>query len=63
MNRLEFELKVPPAKLVDVERLRVDGQNPNRQSRRQFRALKESIRRFGFVIPIITRALLKSRHD
>jgi ABC-type transport system involved in cytochrome c biogenesis ATPase subunit len=51
---LEFELKVPPAELVDVERLRVDGQNPNRQSKRQFKALKESIKRFGFVVPIVT---------
>jgi len=51
---LELELKIPPAELVDVEHLRVDGQNPNRQSRRQFKALKESIRRWGFVVPIIT---------
>src|SRR3990170_3126983 len=51
---MELELKVPPAELVDVDKLRVDGQNPNRQSKRQFRALKESIQRFGFAVPIIT---------
>jgi ParB-like chromosome segregation protein Spo0J len=45
---------VPEAELVEVDKLRVDSQNPNRQSKRQFRALKESIKRYGFVVPIIT---------
>ena len=47
-------MKIPSAELVDVELLRVDGQNPNVQSRRQFKALKESIKRYGFVVPIVT---------
>jgi len=51
---MEVELKIPPAELVDVDKLRVDGQNPNVQSRRQFKALKESIKRYGFVVPIVT---------
>jgi ABC-type lipoprotein export system ATPase subunit/GNAT superfamily N-acetyltransferase len=51
---IEPELKIPPAELVDVGKLCVDGQNPNVQSRRQFRALKESIKRYGFVVPIVT---------
>ena len=50
----ELELVVPPAELVDVKKLQVDGQNPNVQSKRQFKALKESIKRYGFVVPIIT---------
>ncbi|MEJ2242203.1 MAG: GNAT family N-acetyltransferase [Candidatus Bathyarchaeota archaeon] len=45
---------MPSAELVNVEKLRVDGQNPNVQSKRQFKALKESIKRYGFVVPIIT---------
>jgi ABC-type lipoprotein export system ATPase subunit/N-acetylglutamate synthase-like GNAT family acetyltransferase len=45
---------IPPTELVDVDRLKVDGQNPNRMSARQFEALKKSIRRWGFVVPIIT---------
>ena len=32
----------------------MDGHNPNRLGVRQFRALKESIKRWGFVVPIIT---------
>ncbi|MDH5266611.1 MAG: ParB N-terminal domain-containing protein [Candidatus Bathyarchaeota archaeon] len=45
---------IPPAELVDVERLRVDGENPNRMSARQFKALKKSVQRWGFIVPIIT---------
>ena len=50
----EIEVKVPPAELVCVDALRVDGQNPNVQSKRQFKALKESIKRYGFIVPVIT---------
>jgi len=45
---------VPPAELVDVDQLKVDGENPNRLSPRRFEALKKSILRYGFVVPIIT---------
>jgi ABC-type transport system involved in cytochrome c biogenesis ATPase subunit/GNAT superfamily N-acetyltransferase len=51
---IEPALKIPPAELVDVGKLCVDGQNPNVQSKRQFKALKESIKRYGFVVPIVT---------
>jgi len=45
---------IPPTELVDVDRLRVDSQNPNVMGVRQFEALKKSILRWGFVVPIIT---------
>src|SRR3990170_7441194 len=51
---MEEELKVPPAELVDAGKLRVDNENPNRMSVRRFEALKKSIQRYGFVVPIIT---------
>jgi ABC-type lipoprotein export system ATPase subunit/N-acetylglutamate synthase-like GNAT family acetyltransferase len=50
----DLDLVVPPAELVDVGRLRVDGDNPNKMSVRRFEALKKSIKRYGFVVPIIT---------
>ena len=50
----EFEVNVPPAELIDVDLLLVDKCNPNKLSRRKFEALKKSIRRFGFVVPVIT---------
>ncbi len=54
MGKTELEWKIPPAELVDVDKLQVDGDNPNRMSIRQLSALKKSIRRWGFVVPIIT---------
>ena len=47
-------LEVPPAELVEVEKLQVDSQNPNRMGARQFEALKKSIKCWGFIVPIIT---------
>ena len=47
-------LDVPPAELVEVDKLSVDHENPNRMGTRQFQALKKSIRRWGFIVPIIT---------
>jgi ABC-type transport system involved in cytochrome c biogenesis ATPase subunit len=51
---MENSLLIPPTELVDVDRLKVDRQNPNVMSVRQFEALKKSIQRWGFVVPIIT---------
>jgi len=48
-----FELEIPAAELVDVDRLKVDGDNPNRLGARQLEALKKSIQRWGFIVPII----------
>jgi ABC-type transport system involved in cytochrome c biogenesis ATPase subunit/N-acetylglutamate synthase-like GNAT family acetyltransferase len=47
-------LRIPAAELVDADRLKVDGKNPNRMGARRFEALKKSIKRWGFVVPIIT---------
>ena len=54
MSSSELELQIPPAELVDVEKLHVDKENPNVMSARQFEALKKSIKRWGFIVPIIT---------
>jgi ParB-like chromosome segregation protein Spo0J len=48
------EVQIPSTELVDVFALKTDGQNPNRMSDKQHAALKESIQRYGFIIPIIT---------
>ena len=54
MELNELDLVIPPAELVDVETLRVDGNNPNKLSVRRYEALKKSIQRWGFVVPIIS---------
>jgi len=51
---LSEAIQVPPSELVPVEALTTDGQNPNRMSLKQRRALRESILKYGFIVPIIT---------
>jgi ParB-like chromosome segregation protein Spo0J len=48
------EVQIPPVELVDVSSLKTDGQNPNRMSEKQHKALRQSILRYGFIVPIIT---------
>jgi ParB-like chromosome segregation protein Spo0J len=48
------QVQIPPVELVNVASLKTDGQNPNRMSEKQHRALRESILRYGFIVPIIT---------
>jgi len=51
---LSEAIQIPPVELVDVASLKVDGQNPNKMSVKQHKALRESILRYGFIVPIIT---------
>jgi ParB-like chromosome segregation protein Spo0J len=48
------ELRIPAPELVNVDSLTVDGMNPNRMGARRFEALKKSIERWGFIVPVIT---------
>jgi len=45
---------IPPSELVAISELKVDGNNPNRMTPQQHKALSESITRYGFIVPIIT---------
>jgi len=47
-------VEIPPSELVNVNELKVDGNNPNRMTQQQHKALSESIKRYGFIVPIIT---------
>jgi ParB-like chromosome segregation protein Spo0J len=47
-------MKLPREEIVKIEDLKVDGQNPNRMTERQRQQVKDSIERYGFIIPIIT---------
>lgn len=51
---MESELKIPSPELVSSDCLKVDSKNPNVMGKRQFEALKKSIQRWGFIVPIIT---------
>jgi ParB-like chromosome segregation protein Spo0J len=50
----EGQVQIPPSELVDIDTLKVDNQNPNRMSEKQHKALRDSISKYGFIIPIVT---------
>ena len=51
---LALEILVPEPEVVATSELKVDGKNPNKMSREQHDRLKASIKKFGFIVPIIT---------
>ena len=48
------EITVPNAETVPTSSLKADGFNPNKMTREQLDRLKTSIKKFGFIVPIIT---------
>lgn len=48
------EIKIPEIEMVPVNDLKIDGKNPNKMTTEQERALDKNIKKFGFIIPIIT---------
>jgi ParB-like chromosome segregation protein Spo0J len=44
---------IPAIELLPISNLRVDGKNPNVMSKPKLEALKENMKRFGFLVPII----------
>jgi ParB-like chromosome segregation protein Spo0J len=49
-----LDVEVPQVELIDVERLQLDGDNPNKMKKGQLKALRDSIVKWGFIVPIIT---------
>lgn len=47
-------IEIPQQELVPVDQLKSDGQNPNKMKPKQLTALREVIKRFGFIVPIVT---------
>ena len=45
---------MPAEEMVEIAKLTVDGSNPNRMDDAKYQALKRGIRRWGFIVPIIT---------
>jgi hypothetical protein len=48
------EIYIPTSEVVPVFSLQTDQKNPNRMSKEQRKALGESIKKYGFLFPIIT---------
>ena len=49
-----MDVEVPQAELIDVDRLQLDGENPNKMKKNQLQALRKAIQRWGFIVPIVT---------
>jgi len=49
-----MDVEVPQAELVDIDRLQLDGNNPNKMKKKQLTALRDAVVRWGFIVPIIT---------
>lgn len=47
-------VEIPKEELVLIEKLKFDNSNPNVMNKKQFEALKKSIEKYGFIIPVIT---------
>ena len=47
-------INIPELQKVKTILLKTDGKNPNEMAKAELEALKESIKRFGFTVPIIT---------
>jgi len=48
------QITIPKPELVDVGKLKLDGDNPNRMTDKQIERLSSSIKKYGFIVPIIT---------
>lgn len=48
------EIQVPMSKLVSIDLIKTDETNPNKMETKQFEALKENIKKYGFINPVIT---------
>lgn len=51
---IKESINIPSIELVDIALLKQCPDNPNRMSDKQHKALGESIKRWGFVVPVIT---------
>ena len=49
-----MSISIPTAELVAVVDLKTDQQNPNKMSKEQHERLAASIKKWGFIVPIIT---------
>ena len=49
-----MSIVIPAAETVKLSEVKTDGQNPNKMSKDQLERLKVSIKKWGFIVPIIT---------
>lgn len=45
---------LPETETIAIEKLKVDGDNPNKMTNEQLDALVRSVEKYGFIVPVIT---------
>lgn len=48
------EIKIPEIEMIPIKDLKSDGKNPNKMTVAQEKALDENLKKYGFIVPIIT---------
>jgi len=48
------DVSIPKPEMVLIDDIKTDCRNPNRMTQEQTAALAENIKRFGFIVPIVT---------
>ncbi len=51
---MQQEIQIPKQEFVDTSSLKVDGKNPNRMTKEQHERLASSIKKWGWLVDIIT---------
>jgi len=49
-----MSIQIPAVETVPISSLKCDGDNPNRMTKQEHERLATSIKKFGFIVPIIT---------
>ena len=49
-----MKINIPTQQETPIEKLTTDGKNPNKLTAKKLEALKENIKKYGFIVPIIT---------
>lgn len=47
-------MNIPTTSIIPIKDLKIDEKNPNKMSEKNYNALKEAIKKYGFIVPIIT---------
>jgi len=49
----KMTIKEPEIKNIEIDKIKVDVSNPNKMNQDQFEALKKTIKKFGYLVPVI----------
>ena len=53
VGEIKMTIKEPEIKNIEIDKIKVDVSNPNKMNQDQFEALKKTIKKFGYLVPVI----------